>query len=281
MMKKLLFLGIVAVFASSVQAQNTYLYNQDFESYPAFSPPNNWTNTIPGMGVYTGRGFNASKGLDRNYNANSRRDSITSPFMGVVAPNTKLSFMYRVVDYIGNIGVKHFLDPGDEIVVYIVDSLSTTQIYRITTANHVDTSAFKEVVVDLTNFEGRTVKVRFSVTRGTSSLFDFNANFDNVAMYIPQVTTSIGELKEVTGLALSPNPATTETSLRFHLEKGGELVFRLTDMHGRVMQTLPKTYFGTGDNRIDFNIEGIPAGVYFVQLVGASGQKTLRMLVGN
>lgn len=279
MKKKFIYALIMTFGALGAVAQQTFIYNQNFENYSSFSAPNDWTNTVPGMGVYPGRGVNASKGLDRNYNANSRRDSITSPVMGVVAPNSKLSFKYRIVDYIGNIGVKHVVDPGDEIVVYVVDSIAATEVYRINTNNHIDTSAFAEVIVDLQAFVGRSVRVRFSVTRGTSSLFDFNANFDEVALYINPITTGVKENASISGLLLSPNPADGQTMLRFTLPYGGKLVARVLDAQGRLIQELPTSVLLAGPQQLELNTSVWKPGIYFCQLASDRGQETVKLVV--
>ncbi len=279
MIMKFFYALLMSISALGANAQQTFIYNQNFENYSSFSAPNDWTNTVPGMGVYPGRGVNASKGLDRNYNANSRRDSITSPVMGVVAPNSKLSFKYRIVDYIGNIGVKHVVDPGDEIVVYVLDSIAATEVYRINTNNHVDTSAFAEVIVDLQPFVGRSVRVRFSVTRGTSSLFDFNANFDEVAMYFNPITTRVKELESTYELSLSPNPADGQAVLRFTLPYGAKLVASVLDVQGRLIQELPSSFFPAGLQQLELNTSTWKPGIYFCQLASDWGQKTVKLVV--
>lgn len=279
MKKKLIYALMLAFGAFGAVAQQTFIYNQNFENYSSFSAPNDWTNTVPGMGVYPGRGVNASKGLDRNYNANARRDSITSPVMGVVAPNSKLSFKYRIVDYIGNIGVKHVVDPGDEIVVYMVDSVASTEVYRINTNNHVDTSAFAEVIVDLQAFVGRSVRVRFSVTRGTSSLFDFNANFDEVALYFNPITTGLKETEGIFGASLSPNPADALSTLRFNVLKDGHYTIRVFDAQGRLVQELPSLAVLAGTQQFQLLTASWKPGIYFCQLSSDKGQETVKLVV--
>jgi hypothetical protein len=200
--------------------------------------------------------------------------------MGTVAPNCKLSFQYRVVDYIGNTGVKHYMDPGDEIVVYVVDSISATQVYRIDKTNHTDTSFFKEIEIDMANFLNRTVKVRFSVMRGASSSFDFNVNFDNVGLYTVPVTTTVSN-RNIEKMRLFPNPSNEKAQWQFSLKKESNMRFSIIDIHGKEVFLSPQTHFSAGENTIAIPSETLQNGIYFCRLMSDEGLVSEKLIISK
>ena len=68
-----------------------------------------------------------------------------------------------------------------------------------------------------------------------------------------------------TGLSLSPNPAATHTSIRFSATTETEVQVELFNQLGqRVLGQVMQA--ASGENQVDVNLQGLPAGSYFVRL---------------
>lgn len=66
-------------------------------------------------------------------------------------------------------------------------------------------------------------------------------------------------------LVLFPNPASEYSTLKGALGQPGYLSFQLVDMHGRVLQSDPKTYFSRQVEK-EFSLSGLSAGMYFIRV---------------
>ena len=75
-----------------------------------------------------------------------------------------------------------------------------------------------------------------------------------------------------------PNPFAGETLIGFYLPTGGEAELRVSDLHGRVVQTL-KGQFGAGHNQFRLKSKGLPTGILQYTLTCGPFSATKRMVV--
>ena len=75
-----------------------------------------------------------------------------------------------------------------------------------------------------------------------------------------------------------PNPFAGETLIGFYLPTGGEAELLVSDLHGRVVQTL-KGQFGAGHNQFRLKSKGLPTGILQYTLTCGPFSATKRMVV--
>ncbi len=73
-----------------------------------------------------------------------------------------------------------------------------------------------------------------------------------------------------------PNPFAERTSVSFALTRPGTVALRVFDVDGRMVRTLTRGHHGAGEHRLDWDGrddrgQRLPAGRYFIQLVGPEG----------
>lgn len=80
-------------------------------------------------------------------------------------------------------------------------------------------------------------------------------------------------------LTLYPNPATDRLMLDFSLLEGTELRILLTDLTGRVIETLQPGYIPTGDQHAELDLPQVPPGLYFLTIQDDRGGSLTRRWV--
>ncbi|MCC6725990.1 MAG: PKD domain-containing protein [Saprospiraceae bacterium] len=100
---------------------------------------------------------------------------------------------------------------------------------------------------------------------------------------VAETTTTVGltATKEVVGLTalkVFPNPTSGLATVEFMLRNALELDVQLLDLNGRVVRSA-NGEFRAGFNRHSIDANGLNAGVYFLQLLSAEGQQTVRLSV--
>lgn len=87
--------------------------------------------------------------------------------------------------------------------------------------------------------------------------------------------------QEEVALQLFPNPAWDYTTVKGAVSKPGYLEFQLIDIQGRVLESVPPTYY---HNRVEkeFSISSLAAGMYFIRLTytaeGFAQAATLKLI---
>jgi hypothetical protein len=87
--------------------------------------------------------------------------------------------------------------------------------------------------------------------------------------------------QEEVALQLFPNPAWDYTTVKGAVSKPGYLEFQLIDLQGRVLESVPPTYYY---NRVEkeFSISSLAAGMYFIRLTysaeGFAQAATLKLI---
>jgi len=90
-------------------------------------------------------------------------------------------------------------------------------------------------------------------------------------------SVGLGEMAEADhGLSIFPNPMTSNARLICNNPMTSEDQARVVDVNGRMVRTLR----GQGTNTLEIQREGLPAGLYLVQVLRASGtSETTRLVV--
>jgi hypothetical protein len=76
-----------------------------------------------------------------------------------------------------------------------------------------------------------------------------------------------------------PNPFSTSTTITWQLMKAAHVVLKVYDFTGREMKTLVDGEQAKGEHTVTFNAEGLPAGVYFYQLMVNGLLNTRKMIL--
>jgi hypothetical protein len=63
-----------------------------------------------------------------------------------------------------------------------------------------------------------------------------------------------------------PNPFTTSTTFTFRLEKSAQVSIRVFDIFGRLVAEPVNEYHQIGEQKVLWNTEGLPSGLYFCRL---------------
>ncbi|MEM6270306.1 MAG: DUF4397 domain-containing protein [Bacteroidota bacterium] len=80
------------------------------------------------------------------------------------------------------------------------------------------------------------------------------------------VLVSATEPVENGEFGLFPNPATNNVTLRYNVEKPGEMNVTVRDLTGRVLMTQNVGTQGIGEQDINLNVSELPSGTYMVEL---------------
>jgi hypothetical protein len=73
----------------------------------------------------------------------------------------------------------------------------------------------------------------------------------------------------------SPNPFNSTLTITFELPDASEVELKVFDIAGREITTLDTRHLTLGENKVIWDAEGIPSGVYFIKLSVASGQSSV------
>ena len=80
-------------------------------------------------------------------------------------------------------------------------------------------------------------------------------------------------------LRLAPNPATNRVLLALQVPKAGTLNLKAYDLQGRIVRDFGAQRIAFGDNQLELNIEGMPAGVYLLAAEMGEWTGNVRLLV--
>ena len=106
----------------------------------------------------------------------------------------------------------------------------------------------------------------------------FLAKLDGIVAGATAVLPNASAAVVTTELAAEPNPFSPETSIRFALPEGGRASLAVYDVRGREVQTiLPDAWRDAGTHTATWHATGA-AGVYFVRLRTAGGERTLKVV---
>jgi hypothetical protein len=74
-----------------------------------------------------------------------------------------------------------------------------------------------------------------------------------------------------------PNPFRSSTTVRYDLQQPGNVTLTVFDLLGRPIESLVEAHQSAGRHSVEWHPEGLPSGVYLVQLRSSGFSSTLRM----
>jgi hypothetical protein len=79
---------------------------------------------------------------------------------------------------------------------------------------------------------------------------------------------------------LYPNPATAHTTVDFTMPEPEQVTIRVFDIAGRAIYSMEKFLPG-GDEKMELNTSGLPAGTYLVNVEAGQMQKTKLLIIAE
>jgi hypothetical protein len=95
-----------------------------------------------------------------------------------------------------------------------------------------------------------------------------------------QQTISGSTEESLSNVNIYPNPANSMVNLEFNANQSGQAQIRFIDQMGRVAQTYYQTTTA-GNNLMNLDINSVPAGVYFVQMISNEQTITKRLVISH
>jgi len=90
--------------------------------------------------------------------------------------------------------------------------------------------------------------------------------------------TSVSEIKFKDTFTISPNPMESTTIIKYTLHQNSPVTLKILDLSGRLVVSLVNEVQQQGEQRIDFNTTGLPAGIYFCVLKTNEGIQTKKII---
>jgi hypothetical protein len=96
----------------------------------------------------------------------------------------------------------------------------------------------------------------------------------------PDTTVSLKEIpEEFAFLDVFPNPATAKIYIRFQLKDAKELSFSMYNMSGEKVKEIAQQRYKKGANNLAVNLEGLQAGMYYLQCISGSSVVTRKIVI--
>jgi hypothetical protein len=245
------------------------------ENFEANGPvgllPNGWS----AVNGFIGNGHaNVSYVYYVNMYDNLDTFTLTSPRYGYVSDGDSLNFQYRITDWSSNGTIGTTLATGTKMDVQVSDDCGDTftTVYTISKSNHTPTANFKKVFINMSNYAGKAVILRF---KGKQTAGDFNFDLDNINLN--EGITAVQQVVGLTNLSLQPNPTSGNFSVLASFEQPvRELQVSVLDLVGK--QIWSQNTSNVQDLNTQFDLSAYPAGMYFVRLL-ADGKSVTRKVV--
>jgi len=124
----------------------------------------------------------------------------------------------------------------------------------------------------LASYAGQTVRIAFrNNTSSGSGLIVDNIHITNGTL------ASVGQAQDAAA-SLFPNPAHGLATVRFAVERAGNVSLDLRDISGRLVRSQNVGALGIGQQQAEINLEGVPAGTYLLS-IQTPGKRVTQSLV--
>lgn len=107
---------------------------------------------------------------------------------------------------------------------------------------------------------------------------DANTSIQYAFQQSDELTAFFTETSESHELQISPNPSSDYLKLSFVLSEAAEVQGALYDTQGRLLLRSPAVLRNAGAQEIDLMLSELPAGVYFVRLLGGEEISSVRLV---
>jgi|GEM_PF-925012 len=113
----------------------------------------------------------------------------------------------------------------------------------------------------------------------TVSIANNDGEIDQTAQWL-EATTGIGSISGLqSSISVFPQPAKGTINLKFTSERAAMLSIQLTDITGRVLQTVPSKLFNAGQNETSIDVSTLSAGFYLLQLTEGAQRVAAQKIV--
>ncbi|RLD82463.1 MAG: hypothetical protein DRJ15_01510 [Bacteroidetes bacterium] len=85
---------------------------------------------------------------------------------------------------------------------------------------------------------------------------------------------------EEAGISVYPNPASSNTTIEYELNKAGSVIIRLFDINGKMMTSEQFTQ-AEGSHKYQFNCSQFPTGMYIISLQTGNSVKTSKFIIAH
>ncbi len=92
------------------------------------------------------------------------------------------------------------------------------------------------------------------------------------------IGVSIEELINENSFTISPNPLESTAIVQYSLHQNSLVSLKIFDLSGRLVVSLVNEYQQQGEQKIEFNSTGLPAGIYFCTLFTNHGIQTTKLI---
>lgn len=179
--------------------------------------------------------------------------------------------VFPVISVVENIGTAVYQAPLQIVLkadsnVFSYLFYNSTQTITILPGDTVHLSMPGGYLFDSSVFKpGNNVVVVWPFTTQTAAIDTFQTivYFNNIGVQ------GINDPTPIPGLSVYPNPAQAETYI-YSPNTGLERV-RILDTYGREISTIP----GNRAHKMNLPLEGLPAGIYLLEVFGSAGEKSI------
>ncbi len=281
-MKKLLFLS--SLFISGLVNAQTYPLMQNFDAVSTSgSPatgvlPTGWTSTggfkVYGIENLAPHGDSPNNACSVEMNSTNMQDTLTSPLIGPVNANTKISLAYRFVNKASYPSTGYQLVAGDKITIEANVAGTWTTVATIdNTTNPTATNAYVLYPYTCTAcsylviINQTTIQLRIDVARAAGSS-DWYLDIDD--FQVADVLTGISEnAANAPALSVFPNPNNGNfTVLLKNYQASKSVEVSIFNYLGQKVKTV--TAEGNSNNQINVNTLGLEKGMYMVEVKSGS-----------
>jgi len=134
-------------------------------------------------------------------------------------------------------------------------------------------------VIEVTNpTASDSIYFSFCIDYEGSTNVDFDFEVDDV-MFETQNNDVSGSNLQNTSISISPNPISSHAHLNLHLNAPASIHAAIYDVTGREVLLLPSLELASGDERIPFDVDEIPNGMYYVRCEVGSDVTMLKVIV--
>ena len=121
---------------------------------------------------------------------------------------------------------------------------------------------WKHESYSLSGFEG-DILIRFRMRYGASN----NLYLDNILVGLPvSVDEGRRAFSQQIAVSIYPDPFSDVTAIEYELEEDGFVNLTIYNQIGQEVKTLANEQQSAGKYRLEWNAEGIPAGIYFYRV---------------
>jgi len=95
---------------------------------------------------------------------------------------------------------------------------------------------------------------------------------------VPDISVSIKDIELITALSIFPNPANDEVNIEFDLKRASSVILELSDLNGRVLESLTLDNTSMGTNNVSMNLSSYDQGVYMLVLRSDNTQSISKLI---